>query len=74
MLGQLLWVLGSDELLIVWGADVDKGPYGLGRIGGLERSVVYRVAVDFADVEVLLDLGNVLGPDSVGDAPNAVRG
>lgn len=32
------------------------------------------VAVDLADVEVVLDLGDLVALDAVGDAPDAVRG
>jgi hypothetical protein len=35
---------------------------------------VDRVPVDLADVEVLLDLGDAVGQDAVGDAPDLVRG
>jgi hypothetical protein len=58
VLGQRLRVLGADELVVVRGTDVDEGADGRAARGGrrVEGRVVDRVAVDLADVEVLLDL------------------
>ena len=73
VLGQRLRVLGADKLVVVRGADVDEGADGRaarGR-GRVKRRVVDRVAVDLADVEVVLDLGDTRGQDAVGDAPDA---
>lgn len=40
----------------------------------MEGRVVDRVAVDLANVEVVADLGDLVGADAVGDAPDAVGG
>lgn len=87
VLGEDLRVLGADELVVVRGADVDESPDGLRRAGGrgavgrhrhrrgrVEGGVVDAVAVDLADVEVVLHLGDLVGLDAVGDAPDAVGG
>jgi hypothetical protein len=84
VLGELLRVLRADKLVVVGGSDVDErldgvlkslvvGGRGRGR-GRVEGRVVDRVPVDLADVEVLLDLGDALGRDAVGYAPDPVRG
>lgn len=74
MLRQRLWVLGADELVVVGGADVDERADRRTGRGRVEGRVVDRVAVDLADVEVVLDFGDVGGEDAVSDAPDAVRG
>lgn len=73
VLRQLLRVLGPNELGIVGRADVDEGADGRGAVGGLKWRVVDGVAVDLADVEVVLDLGDLFGLYAVGDAPDLVR-
>lgn len=83
--GEGLRVLRADELVVVRGADVDEGADGRGLglslavgvdIGfggsGVEGRVMDGVAVDFANVQVVLDLGHLFGEDAVGDAPDAV--
>lgn len=81
VLGELLRVLGTDELLVVGGPDVDQrldgaaqeGPRVVGGAGcWVEGRIVYRVPVDLSDVEVLLDLGDAVGLDAVGYAPDLV--
>ncbi len=70
MLGQRLGVLRPDELGIVGGADIDEGADGRGAVGGLKGRVVDGVAVDFTNVEIVLDLGDLVGLYAVGDAPD----
>jgi len=72
--GQLVGVLGADKLLVVRGADVDEGGDGRRAVCRMEGRVMDGVAVDLADVEILLDLGDALGDDAVGDAPDALGG
>lgn len=72
VLGQLLWVLGPDKLLVAWGSDVDQCSDRRGAIGRLERRVMDGVAVDFSDVKVLLDLCDLFRYDAVGNSPDLV--
>jgi hypothetical protein len=74
VLGKRLRVLGADELLVVRGADVDEGADGAGAVGGVEGLVVDGVAVDLADVEILFDLGDLVGDDAVRDTPDSFWG
>lgn len=74
VLGQILRVLGSHKLLILRRADVDEGLQRGRAVGRLEGRVVDGVAVDLADVQVLLDLGHLVRDDAVGDAPDLVGG
>lgn len=75
MLGELLGVLRADKLVIVRRANVDERLDGLrAAVGRVEGRVVDGVAVDLADVEILLDLGDLFRDDAVGDAPDALRG
>lgn len=69
MLRKLLRVLNADELLVIGSADVDQGPDGLRAVGGLEWSVMYAVAVDLANIEILLNFGNLFRLYPVGYAP-----
>ena len=71
--GQLLGVLGADELLVIRRADVNQGPDRPAAIGRVERGVVDGVAIDLADVEILLNLGDAFRNDSIGNAPDLVR-
>jgi len=74
VLGQGLDVLRAGELVVVRGADVDEGADGRRAVGRVEGRVVDRVAVDLADVEVVLRLVDPVGRDAVGRAPDLVRG
>lgn len=74
VLGQLLGILGSDELVVVRRADVDEGADGFGAVGRVEGGIVNAVAVDLPDVEVVLDFGDLVSLDAVGDAPYTIRG
>ena len=70
MLGELLGRLRSYELVVLGSANIHQGPYFRRSIAWMKGSVVYRVAVDLTNVEVLLDFGNFGGFDSVGSAPD----
>lgn len=69
--GEGLRVLWANKLVIVWGANVHKCADWLGAISWVERGVMDRVAVDLANVKVVLDLGNLVCLDAVGDTPDA---
>lgn len=71
VLRQRLRVLRPDKLVIVGRANVDEGADGRGAVRRLKGRVVDGVAVDFTNVEVLLDLGDLVGPYAVGDAPDS---
>lgn len=72
VLGKTLRVLGTDELLVVGGADVDEGVDRRGTVGRLKRGVVDGVAVDLADVEVGFYLIDVSRDNTVGYSPDLV--
>lgn len=74
MLGKLLRVLGADKLLVIGRADVDECPDGRGAISRVERRVVDGVAVDLADIEILLDLGDMVRVNPISYAPYLIRG
>lgn len=74
VLGELVGVLGADKLLIVRGADVDEGRDGRGVVGWVEGGVVDGVAVDLADVEIVLDLGDAVRDDAIGNTPDLLGG
>lgn len=74
VVGELLGILGPDKLLIVRGADVDESGDGRGAVGRVEGCVVDGVAVDLADVEIVLDIGDAVRDDAIGDAPDLFRG
>lgn len=66
---QFVKILRTNKLLIVGSADVYQGAYRGRAISGVERGVVNGVAVDFANVQVILDLCDLVGLDAVGDSP-----
>lgn len=72
VLGELLGLLGADKLLIIWSADVDQSANRGGAIGRMEWSVVNGVAVDLANIEILLDFGYFLRNDTVCNPPNSL--
>lgn len=72
--GKLVGVLGADELVVVRGADVDEGRDGRRAVGRVKGRVVDGIAVDLADIKVVLDLSDTIGRDAVGDAPDLIRG
>jgi hypothetical protein len=74
VLGELLRILGADKLLVIGRADVDECLNRRGAIGGVERRVVDGVAVDLADIEILLDLRDMVGVNPISYAPYLVRG
>lgn len=72
VLGELLGLLGTDKLLIIWGSDVDQSANRGGAIGRMEWSVVNGVAVDLTNIEILLDFGYFLGNDTICNPPNSL--
>lgn len=74
VLCKLLGVLGANKLLVVRGADVDESFNRRRAISGLKRGIVYRVAIDLSDVQVLLHFGDLFGHDPVGHTPYLVGG
>lgn len=72
MLRQLLRILWTDKLWVIRRADVDCASDVCGAVGGAEVCVVDAVAVDFTDVEVLLDFLGFFRFDAVGCAPDFV--
>ncbi|KAH0499141.1 hypothetical protein TgHK011_006356 [Trichoderma gracile] len=74
VLGELLRVLGADKLLVIGRADVDECPDGRGAISRVERRVVDGVAVDLADIEIVLDFRDMVGVNPISYTPYFVRG
>ena len=72
MLCQFLGILWTNELWIFGRADVDRASDVCGAVCGMEVCVVDAVAVDFTDVEVLLDFLGFFRFDAVGCAPDFV--
>jgi len=65
VLGQTLRLLRAGELVVVGRADVDEAADGGRAVGRVEGRRVDRVAVDLADVKVLLHLGHLFRDDAV---------
>jgi len=70
VLGQRLYVLRAGKLIVVRGADVHQGAEGGGPVSRVEGRVVDGVAVDLADIEVLLHFIDPGGLDAVGRSPH----
>ena len=69
---QFVGILGANKLLVVGSADIYQGAYRGRAVSGVKRRVVNGVAVDFADVQVILDLCDLFRLDAVGDSPYLV--
>ena len=65
VVGQLLRLLRAGELIVVGCADVDEAADGGRAVSRVEGRRVDRVAVDLADVKVLLHLGHLFRDDAV---------
>lgn len=73
VLGKLLRVLRANKLLVVRSTDIDERTDGGGAIGRLEWRIVNGVAVDLANVQIVLDFGDLFRLYAVGDAPDLFR-
>lgn len=71
---QLVRILGANELLVVGSADVNQGTYCGRAISGVEWCIVNGVAVDFANIQVILDLCDLVGLDAICNSPHLFGG
>lgn len=72
MLCQILWILWTHELRIIWRSNVHQAFESWRTVGRYGVGIVYAVAVDLADIQVGFHFLHFVRRDSVGTAPNAI--